>query len=55
MNKLTMWISISVFSTVGAWIPTLWHAGLFSGWSILGTLFGGLFGIFAAVKLSQYM
>ncbi|HSX17937.1 MAG TPA: hypothetical protein VLE51_01100 [Candidatus Saccharimonadales bacterium] len=55
MNKRLLWGSITIFSIIGSYIPVLWHASEFSAASILGGLIGGLFGIWAAIKLNEYM
>jgi len=55
MNKALLWGSITVFSIIGSYIPALWHADMLSAASILGGLIGGLFGIWAALKLNEYI
>jgi hypothetical protein len=55
MNKALLWGSITVFSIIGSYIPALWHADMFSAASILGGLIGGLFGIWAALKINEYI
>jgi hypothetical protein len=51
-----MWISITVFSLIGSYIPVvLWHAGGLSGWSLFGGLVGSIFGIWAAFRLNDYI
>ena len=53
--KLLIWIGLFIGSTIGSYIPTLWHASLFSGWSIVGSTIGGLLGIWGGYKLgSEY-
>ncbi len=46
--------SVLVFSTIGSYIPTLWHAGFLSFSSILGGIIGTAFGIWIAIKLNNY-
>jgi len=55
MNKAVLWLFIGVFSGVGSWLPTLWRASLFSPWSLVGSLFGSFFGIWAYLKLNDYV
>lgn len=55
MSKGFMYLFITIGSTVGSYIPVLWHAGLFSAASILGGLVGALAGVWAAYKLGNYI
>ncbi len=54
MNKTLIYGSVLIFSTIGSYIPVLWHAGFFSISSITGGIIGTIFGIWAAVKLNNY-
>ena len=47
--------SVLIFSTIGAYIPALWHAGFFSLSSIIGGIVGTIFGIWVAFKLDDYV
>jgi len=51
--KTLVWIGIIIGSTVGGWVPTLWGAELLSFSAVIGSLVGGLLGIWAAYKISQ--
>ncbi|HZS09715.1 MAG TPA: hypothetical protein VFD58_33115 [Blastocatellia bacterium] len=51
--KLLVWIGVFIGSTVGGYIPTLWGAELLSFSGVLGSVIGGLLGIWGAYKLSQ--
>ncbi len=54
MNKSVLLLFATVFGVVGAYIPVLFGDNdMFSGWSILGSTIGGLFGIFLAVWLAK--
>jgi hypothetical protein len=54
MNKGLLTIMAGVFSFVGSYIPVLFGDNdLFGGWSILGGVIGGLFGIWVGVKISK--
>jgi len=33
--KMLIYGSVFIFSTIGAYIPSLWHAGIFSVWGIV--------------------
>lgn len=43
--------SVLIFSTIGGYIPSLWHAGFLSFWGIIGGIVGTVIGIWIAVKL----
>jgi hypothetical protein len=50
MNKKIIVLSATVFGFVGSYLPTLFgNNDFFSGWSILGSLVGGIFGIWVGV------
>jgi hypothetical protein len=54
VNKKTIYLFAGIFGSLGAYLPVL--AGVddgFGGWSILGGLVGGIFGIWAAVVLQK--
>jgi outer membrane lipoprotein SlyB len=54
MNKGIMSLFIIIFGTIGAYIPVwIFHQDDFSIASILGSGIGGIFGIWAAYKLSN--
>jgi len=54
MDKRTILLFATVFSIAGAYVPTLFgDTDMFSGWSLLGGLLGGFFGIWAAVIVSK--
>ena len=53
--KALIYMSVLVFSTIGGYIPELWHQGFFSFESILGGIIGTAFGIWVAIKLSYYV
>jgi len=53
--KALIYSLVFVGSLIGSYIPVwFWHAGFFSGWSIILGGAGGLAGIWAAVKLNNY-
>ncbi|MBX4190646.1 hypothetical protein KW794_01010 [Candidatus Saccharibacteria bacterium] len=53
--KFLIYTSVFIFSTIGAYIPAIWHASLFSVSSIIGGIIGTVFGIWAAIKLNNYL
>lgn len=48
-------VSLGMFlgTTVGGYAPVLFGADIFSYWSLLGTLLGGILGIIIGWKLSN--
>jgi hypothetical protein len=51
-RKSFFYLGATLGSVIGGYVPTLWGAGDFSGWSIvLGTV-GGLLGVWAAYRLT---
>jgi hypothetical protein len=55
MSKGLLYGSVLIFSTIGSYIPVLWHAGFFSLSSILGGIIGTIVGIWAAIKANNYV
>jgi len=54
-RKTLIWIGLAIGSTVGGFIPSLWGASMFSLWSTLLSALGGVLGIWAGFKASEYM
>lgn len=52
-SKTLIWIGAFAGSTIGGFIPALWHASLFSMWGIVLSTVGGVAGIWAGWKLGQ--
>ena len=52
-RKFMIYLLLAVGSIVGGWLPTLWGAGMLSFQSLLGSLIGGLIGIWAGYKLGE--
>jgi hypothetical protein len=51
MKQLAL-LGAAVFGVIGGYIPVLFGVDdILSGWSILGGMVGGFFGIWAGVKL----
>jgi hypothetical protein len=55
MSKGLIYGSVIFFSTIGGYIPSLWHAGFFSVSGIVGGIIGTAFGIWVAVKINNYV
>jgi len=54
MNKGLLTFMAGICGLIGSYIPVLFGDNdLLSGWSILGGVIGGLFGIWVGVKLAQ--
>ena len=51
--KTLIYASVFIFSTIGGYIPSLWHAGFFSVIGILGGIIGTAIGIWVAIKINQ--
>lgn len=51
--KILLYLSVFIFSTIGAYIPALWGAGIFSLSGIFGGLVGTVVGIWVALKLNN--
>jgi len=55
MSKGLIYGSVLIFSTIGGFVPTLWHAGIFSVSGILGTILGTAIGVWVALKINNYV
>jgi uncharacterized membrane protein YfcA len=56
MNKTVILFSATVFGLAGSYVPVLFGDNdFFSGWSILGSMIGGFFGIWVGAKVSKAM
>lgn len=54
MNKTILLLFATVFGAAGSYLPFLFgDKDIFSGWSILGGMIGGFFGIWLGVKFSK--
>lgn len=54
MNKKLITLCVTIFGGAGSYVPVLLgDASFFDGWSVLGGLVGGLFGIWVGAKLSK--
>jgi len=54
VSKTLIYGSVLIFSTIGSYIPAIWHAGFFSFASIVGGIIGTIFGIWVAIRLNNY-
>jgi hypothetical protein len=50
-SKGIVMLGMTVGSTIGGYVPMLFGVGIFSFWSLVGTLVGGILGIYLAFKL----
>jgi hypothetical protein len=54
--KATLLLGATVFGAIGGYVPVLFGDNdLLSGWSILGGMLGGFFGIWAGYRLYKAM
>jgi len=53
MSKKSIYMGAVIGSTMGGWIPALWHAGMFSMSSVILSAVGGIAGIWVAYRLGQ--
>lgn len=54
MNKKILLLFATIFGIAGAYVPVLFGDNdMLSGWSILGSMIGGLFGIWLGVVVSK--
>ena len=51
--KTLVWLGAFLGSALGGWLPTLAGADLLSLWGVLGSVVGGLAGIWAGSKLGR--
>jgi hypothetical protein len=50
---MSIWLGIFIGSTIGGFIPELWHAGAFSYTSVLFSGIGALAGLWVGFKLGN--
>ncbi len=53
MTKIPMYIIMSITMGLGGYLPTLFGESAFGGWSIIGTMVGGVIGITMYIKLRK--
>jgi hypothetical protein len=53
VSKRAVWFGVLIGSTLGGFVPSLWHAGMFSMWGIALSTVGGLAGIWVAWRLTH--
>ncbi|MEO5690658.1 MAG: hypothetical protein ABIQ64_00545 [Candidatus Saccharimonadales bacterium] len=51
MSKLPMYMIMTVAMGIGGYVPVLFGQSAHGGWSILGTVLGGILGVMAYAKL----
>jgi hypothetical protein len=52
-TKFVIYFCLFVGSTIGSYLPSLWHQDFLSLQSIIGSAIGGLLGIWAGFKINQ--
>jgi len=53
MNKIPMYLIVSLGMAIGGYLPVLFGQSALGGWSIIGTLIGGFAGIWLFWKMRQ--
>ncbi len=53
MSKGLILLFASIFSFIGSYIPVLLGESMLGGWSILGGVIGGLFGVWVGAYVSR--
>ena len=54
MNKGLIMLMSGVGGAIGSYIPVIFGASGFGGWSVLGAFVGGLVGIYVGVKMNDF-
>lgn len=52
--RYLIWVGLIIGSTIGGWIPSLWDSGMLSFSGIMGSMIGGLFGIYFGYKIANW-
>ena len=55
MSKTVVWFGLFVGSSLGGYLPSAFGADMFSPWALLGSVVGGIAGIFAGIKLGDML
>lgn len=57
MNKLPMYTIMTVTMGIGGYLPVLFGQSMLGGWSVLGTVIGGIVGvaIYARARRAGYV
>jgi predicted MFS family arabinose efflux permease len=53
MSRKSVYVGMTVGSTIGGFVPALWHASLFSMSAIVMSMVGGIAGIWIAYRLGR--
>ena len=54
MDKKIIVLTTGFGGAVGGYVPVLFGASGFGGWSIVGAFIGGIIGIWAGYRISNY-
>ncbi|MFH1235697.1 MAG: hypothetical protein V1685_02040 [Parcubacteria group bacterium] len=52
-GQFVIYLCLFIGSTIGGYIPTLWHDDLFSLWSVVFATIGGAVGVWIGFKIKQ--
>jgi hypothetical protein len=52
-TKTLIWVGLTIGSTIGSYLPTLFGNDIFSVWSIIWSGIGGIAGVWAGYTLGQ--
>jgi uncharacterized membrane protein YeaQ/YmgE (transglycosylase-associated protein family) len=52
-SKFVIYFCLFVGSSIGSYLPTLWHQDMFSFQSIIGSAIGGIIGVWVGFKINQ--
>ena len=56
MNKLTITVCMTIGTILGGLVPALFgDSSFFDGWSILGSVIGGILGIWVGAKVNKLL
>jgi len=53
MEKMTVYLILSVGMGIGGWLPVLFGAGALSMWSFGGSIIGGIFAVVFIYRLNR--
>lgn len=52
-SKRVIWMGATVGSVVGGFVPSLWHASMFSMWGLVFSTVGGIAGIWLGWRITR--
>jgi len=48
-----IWLGLLLGSSIGGWLPSLFHQGIFSPWSFFWGTVGSVVGVWAGYRISR--